>query len=417
MLLGFASSAQSTFSDKKSRGQIVTTKTQLPFLTLLLMISFASVNAVLFTPALPTIAKFFAVSDGTAQQTITWFLIGYAVGQLIYGPLANRFGRKPALYVGIMLQILSSLVCVLAGLIHIYSILVLGRLLLALGSGVGLKMTFTLVNETCEPSIASKKISYLMIAFAITPGLAVMIGGMLMTYFVWTSTFYAGAIYGVILLLLVKKLPETKKQLDRDALQLNHLVHGYVNQFKNLQLVAGGLLMGGATCFVYVFAALAPFIAITLMHMSVASYGVANLLPPIGLIAGSLTSARLATRYKPMLIITLGIVLAFMGSLLMLLLVFMKLQAIIALFVPMMICYFGLSLVFANASTLAMSRSSDKAHASAVMNFINMGLVTLVVLTLGLFKANSFLLPVIYSVIACFMMILSQFAFRQGKCS
>ena len=78
---------------------------QLPLVTLLLMISFASVNAVLFTPALPNIAHFFAISDSIAQQTITWFLIGYAVGQLLYGPLANRFGRKKALFAGVSLQI------------------------------------------------------------------------------------------------------------------------------------------------------------------------------------------------------------------------------------------------------------------------------------------------------------------------
>jgi DHA1 family bicyclomycin/chloramphenicol resistance-like MFS transporter len=150
---------------------------RLPFATLLLLISFASVNAVLFTPALPTIAHYFGVAEDTAQQTITLFLIGYALGQLIYGPLANRFGRKPALYIGITLQILSSLLCVLAGVLNEFWLLVLGRFLLALGSAVGLKMTFTLVNESYEPKVASRKMSYLMLAFAITPGIGVAVGG------------------------------------------------------------------------------------------------------------------------------------------------------------------------------------------------------------------------------------------------
>ena len=138
------------------------TRPELSFITLLMLISFASVNAVLFTPALPQIATSFAITTESAQQTLSWFLIGYALGQLIYGPLANRFGRKPALYSGVALQILSSLLCVLAGKLHFYPLLVLGRFLLALGSGVGLKMTYTLVNESYEPSIASQKISYLM---------------------------------------------------------------------------------------------------------------------------------------------------------------------------------------------------------------------------------------------------------------
>src|SRR5437762_2502258 len=77
-----------------------------------------------------------------------------------------------------------------------------------------------------------------------------------------------------------------------------HLIEAYVAQFKNLQLISGGLLMRWATCFVYIFAALAPFIAIDMLHMSSTSYGAANLLPPIGLVLGSLFSAQLAKSYQ-----------------------------------------------------------------------------------------------------------------------
>ncbi|MBX3708674.1 MAG: MFS transporter [Gammaproteobacteria bacterium] len=381
-------------------------KTQLSFLTLLLMISFASVNAVLFTPALPTIADFFAISDSIAQLTISWFLVGYAIGQLVYGPIANRFGRKPALYTGISLQILSSLLCALAGTLHIYSLLVVGRFLLALGSGVGLKMTFTIINETYEPAIASQKLSYLMIAFAIAPGISVMLGGILNSYFGWTSTFFAGAVYGIILLFLSMHLPETKKTLDLDALQFNHLIEAYVSQFKNLQLILGGLLMGGATCFVYIFAALAPFIAIDMLHMSSTSYGAANLLPPIGLVLGSLFSAQLTKSYQAKSIIRLGIMVAILGSIAMLLFTLLRLPALMMIFVPMMLCYFGLALIFANTSTIAMSNVSDKAHGSAVMNFTNMGLVTTVVLSLGLLPTSILFMPIVYILICAAMFIL-----------
>jgi MFS transporter, DHA1 family, multidrug resistance protein len=382
-------------------------KPQLSFFTLLLMISFASVNAVLFTPALPAIAQFFAITEQAAQLTITWFLIGYALGQLIYGPFANRFGRKPTLYAGIFVQILSSFLCVLAGFFHDYSLLVLGRLFLALGSGVGLKMTFTLVNESYEPHVASQKLSYLMIAFAITPGLGVMLGGYFSAHFGWGSTFILGALYGVILLVLTTKLPETKKNLDRDALKMNHLVHGYAVQFKNAQLIAGGLLMSGATCFIYVFAAFAPFIAMNLMHMDVSTYGTANLLPPIGLVVGSLVSAQLAKKYQSTFIIALGIFVTLIGSSLMFLFIVMSKPALLSLFLPMMLCYFGLSLIFANASALAMSNTVDKAHGSAVMNFINMGLATVVVLSIGMFSINYFILPTLYIGICIFMAILN----------
>src|SRR6185312_1540306 len=123
------------------------------------------------------------------------------------------------------LQIFSSLLCVYAGVIHSFTLLLIARFLLALGSGVGLKMTFTLVNECYEPKIASQKISYLMIAFAITPGIGVALGGILNTYYGWTSCFYASAIYGLALLFFVARLPETQKTLDLNALKMKHLLH------------------------------------------------------------------------------------------------------------------------------------------------------------------------------------------------
>lgn len=326
---------------------------------------------------------------------------------MLYGPIANRYGRKRALYVGISLQIMSSLLCVLAGVIHEYGLLIAGRLLLALGSGVGLKMTFTLVNECYMPKIASQKISYLMLAFAITPGLGVALGGVLNTYYGWMSCFYAGAVYGVILLAFVFRLPETLRVMDLDAFKWRHLLHGYVSQFKNRHLVLGGLLMGSSTCFIYVFAALAPFIAMNLFGMSSAQYGVANIIPPIGLILGSLVGARVSRQYSLKAIIQVGVGITSVGVVLILAAMLMRLPILYSLFLPMVIVYFGLCFILANASSIAMAHVEDKAHGSAVMNFINMGLATLVVLSLGLFPTYAMVLPVIYLALCVTMMVIT----------
>ncbi len=377
---------------------------KLPFITLLLLISFATVNAVLFTPALPNIANFFEISETTAQLTITWFLVGYAIGQLLYGPIANRLGRKPALYLGISLQILSSLLCVLAAITHTYELLVLGRFLLALGSGVGRKMTFTLVNECYEPKKASEIISYLMLAFAITPALGVLLSGLLNTYYGWTSCFYAGAIYGIFLLFLVTRLPETHKVVNYEALKIKTLLQGYASQFTNFQLTIGGLLMGSTTCFIYVFAAMAPFIAMNIFGMNSAEYGLANMLPPIGIIFGSIVGARLSKIYPLKSIIQTGICITILAVIAMYILIVMHVSALISLFLPMIIINFGLCFIFANASTIAMTHTNDKANGSAVMNFLCLGLVTLVVLSLSLFSLKSLLLPVIYFIL-CIVII------------
>jgi predicted MFS family arabinose efflux permease len=252
--------------------------------------------------------------------------------------------------------------------------------------------------------MASQKISYLMLAFAITPGLGVALGGILNSHFGWMSCFYAGALYGVMLLLLVTQLPETQKNLNCDALKLSHLIHAYANQFKNTQLIAGGLLMGACTSFIYVFAAMAPFIAINSFGMSSAEYGIANILPPIGLILGSLCSAKLTNKYSLQYIMFVGICITTGGVIPMFISLFSNMPILFSLFIPTIIIYFGLCFILANASSIAMSQSDDKAHASAVMNFINMGTATGIVLSISIFTLNPILLPTIYILLSIFMM-------------
>src|SRR3990167_1155024 len=96
-------------------------------LSLLLLAGFASFGAVLPTPALPAIASYFHHTSSQTEAVISIYLVGYALGQLIYGPISNRFGRKKALYAGISMQIASSLLCVFAGTVHAYPLLVFGR--------------------------------------------------------------------------------------------------------------------------------------------------------------------------------------------------------------------------------------------------------------------------------------------------
>lgn len=376
-----------------------------PWLTLILLISFASVNAVLYTPALPDIAAFLQVSHAKAEGTMAFFLIGYTLGQLIYSPLAERFGRKQALFIGISLQIIASLACAFCVVIPSLWWLSLSRFFVALGSGVGLKMTFTLVNEWYEPKMASQKVAYLTLAFAIIPGLAVSLGGLLNTYLGFASCFLASAVYGMLLLAMVASLPIKPFAINKKALHLTHITQAYRQSFSHPPLWIGGLLMGAASCFVYVFAALAPFVAMGLLNMSSAEYGVANLIPAIGMIAGCICSGLWVKNHSLKRLIKLGAVICTMGV------VFMSvglhhLPPLLSIFMPMIIIYFGLSLVLPNASTYAMSLVHDKSHGSAVMSFINMGVTTMVVLTLSLCSIHVMLIPIVFGTICLLMLTL-----------
>lgn len=391
---------------RTKRVNLIMQTTQKPaFILLFLLISFGSVSAVFFTPALPQITTFFGIDNATAQYTITLFLIGYAFGQLLYGPLANGYGRKMALYIGITLEIVASLACALSAQLHAFWLLVTARLLMALGASVGLKMTFTLISDCYSQADSIKIISHLMMAFAITPGLGVAIGGFLTQHFNWQSCFYFMAGYGAVLLYLTARMTETATITDRSALNIGTIIHKYSLTLKNKQLILGASLLGCSTAFVYLFAALAPFIAIQHLQLNPSQYGLWNLLPPVGIILGSQLSAYLAAKIPATKALFSGTGIIILGIMLMALAFACHFLFALTLFLPQAIIYVGLSFIFANASTLAMDNVQDKASASAMMNFINMGIATISVLFVGLTSAHSiFLLPIIYGIVIFIML-------------
>jgi DHA1 family bicyclomycin/chloramphenicol resistance-like MFS transporter len=244
-------------------------------ITLTLLSAFAAMGAILMTPALPEIAKYFNISIGLSQLTITSFLLGYAIGQLIYGPLANRFGRKPALFIGIALATLGSLFSILSSPVESFHLLIIGRFLEAIGASAGLVISFTIINDFYYPKQIRRIMASLMLAFAIMPGLGIAIGGGLVEYIDWQACFYFLLLYGLVLILPVVRLSETLVEIDHHALHYKHLFKKYLNMFRNKKLIGFSLCVGFSSACIYVFGAEGPFIGIQVVRVHGGVKGVA----------------------------------------------------------------------------------------------------------------------------------------------
>jgi multidrug resistance protein len=380
---------------------------RLQSIVLLLLVSFGSVGAVLFTPALPSIRSFFHQSIGAAQLTITFYLIGYALGQLPYGPLANRFGRKTTLYIGISLAILGSLLCALSSPLQSFGLLVCARFLQGLGGSAGLKISFTMIADIYPQTAATKMLSRNLIAFAIMPGIAVAIGGWLTEWFSWESCFYFLALFGIFALWLSTKLPETAKSLDTHALKLSSIMQSYALKFKNQRLTSSGLMMGCASAVGYVFASKAPFIGINLMGLRPAVFGAYNLIPALGILIGAVLSAKLAGRFPLPKLLLLGISCSFVVTFTMLIPFSMGILSPLTLFVPMLLIYAAASLVIANISSFGLAHAQNKANGSAVLNFINLSTtVVAVLLSEFIYPESAVLMPLSFVVFFFIMLLL-----------
>ena len=378
-----------------------------PLFILLLLVSFASISAVLFTPALPEITHKLGITISDAQLTMSLFLIGYALGNLPYAPLSNRFGRKPALFFGISLAIFASLLILIAGAFQLFWLFVLARFLTALGSASGLKVVFTMIGDLYQHEKATKRISYCMLAFSIGPGLAIALGGFLTKQFGWESCFYFLILYSIFLLILTFYLPETCKELDLDALQIKKIATGYLTKLKNKKLVTCALLIGCGTAFAYLFASLAPFIGIKLIGLSPDAYGLLYFIPSSGMIIGALLSLNLAGKANPFFLIRIGILIALLSATVMFFLFLFNIITPLSLFLPMPFIFIGLSFIFANASSLALTHAKNKSNASAMMHFINIGMSVLTLFFAELFPFHqAFILPLFFIGIAVILLFL-----------
>lgn len=164
--------------------------------------------------------------------------------------------------------------------------------------------------------------------------------------------------------------------------------------------------MGCVTSIIYLFSTLAPFLAINRIGLTPEQYGFLNFIPPLGLIGGSLTSHWLASRRGKLDVIRLGGKMAALASLAMFTLFFIGKITLWTLFLPIPFLYFGTSLIFNNASSLAIDHMQDKSNGSAIMSFINMALATVAVLAAQSFNS---LLPVALPLLFLFFSFLLLF--------
>lgn len=363
---------------------------------LLLLCTFASFMGILFTPALPELAKDFGLSQAVALRTMSIFLIGYAIGQLPYGPIANRFGRKGAITIGAAIAFCGT---ILAFFSTAFWVLCLARFIQAIGSSVGLKIAFTMIGDLHAGESAAKGVANLAISFGFIPGLAAAIGGFVTVWAGWRGCFLLLSVYVILLWLLSRILPETAHELHRDALQLKKISHGYMQQFRNAYVILHAFLAGLTTASIYIFVTLSPYIGIERIGLTPDTFGLWALVPSLGLFVGAVFSRKLSAK-KPRIAILSGIFI-FLFAIASLSVLFA--EGIIvpwSLFIPAFFFYMGSNLIWTQALASGLSSAADKSNASAVMQFINMGTATVGVLLVGAVPpTTTMLLPAAFGLI------------------
>ncbi|MCP4879067.1 MAG: multidrug effflux MFS transporter, partial [Gammaproteobacteria bacterium] len=161
--------------------------------TIMAMVSPVALNIIL--PALPSIASSLGLTTNSVQLSFSLYLLALAIGQLLLGPLADRFGRRPVLLGGIIVHMLG---CLMAAMAHDLFMLLVGRALQALGGCTGIALARTIMLDRYPRDIAAGKIGYITLAIGLAQAIAPTAGGYLNLAYGWQSLFYFSMILGSI---------------------------------------------------------------------------------------------------------------------------------------------------------------------------------------------------------------------------
>ena len=210
---------------------------------LLLVAAMAAVGPVsidMYLPGFPAIEREFGVRG--VETTMAAYLVGIAVSQLFYGPISDRFGRKPPLYFGFAVYAIGAAGCALAGSMPS---LTFWRVIQALGGSAGFVIGRAIVRDRCEPHEAARAFSLLMMIAALGPVLAPVGGGFIVTHFGWRATFLFQVALGLVLLAATHfALRESRPESTVTPLNLANVLRTYL-RLGNDRVLIGYSLVGG----------------------------------------------------------------------------------------------------------------------------------------------------------------------------
>lgn len=326
-----------------------------------------------YLPALPAIARALHTDSAGVQLTLSVYLLGFGAGQLLVGPLSDRFGRRPVMLWGMLVFLLSTLACVFA---ESLAVLVGARLLQAFGACAGPVLGRAVVRDLYGPAESARMLSHVSTATALAPLLAPLFGGWLTAAWGWRATFVVLAVYAVLLMLAVAMLlRETNRHPDADAMRPGRMLANYRTLLAD-PAYRGALLIGcGAFAALFAFISGSPFVFIEHFGLSPQQMGLAFGLNVTGFMIGSTLSARHSRRLGPARLIRYGAWIGAACGVLLAALAYAGPQHLAAVMLPMWGVTAAIGLILPNATALGLAGYPRMAGAAAsLMGFVQMGL-------------------------------------------
>jgi MFS transporter, DHA1 family, multidrug resistance protein len=348
---------------------------------LVTLIAYQPIATDTYLPALPAIERAFKTDAAMVQWTLSAFFLGIASAQLFYGPLSDRFGRKPVLMAGIGFFLVSSIACLFATTIET---LIVARFFQAIGCCAGPTIARAVVRDVFAREHAARALAYLGAAMGIIPALAPIVGGFLLTTFEWRAIFVLMmAVAGLTLLALVGFFHETNTAPDPQALNLRRMAANYREMVGERVFMGFALTAACAIGGLVMFLSGSPHVIITQHGVAADAYGYLFAIIVFSYTAGTLASGRLTLKLGIERMVLIGALIGVTAGIAQAALAWAGHRSLTALLVPQGFYMVSLGFVLPNALAGAIGPYPTRAGAaSALLGFIQLTLAAAI--TIGM---------------------------------
>jgi MFS transporter, DHA1 family, multidrug resistance protein len=342
----------------------------------------------MYLPSLPDITRQLGASTVQGQLTISAYLIGFAAGQIIYGPVSDRHGRKPVLIGAIALYCAASLACTLSTSIEM---LIVARTFQALGGSGGIVLTRAIVRDIYSGAHAGRELSLIGSVMALAPVLAPILGGVIQTAFGWRMTFLALVAAGLVGTVVVwSLLPETLNTRAAERVSIASMLRSYRVVARNPAYLAYLAITSASYAGLFAWISGSAFVLQNLYGLAPFDFGVAFALGSVGYMTGSAIAARVVVRLGLDGVLGLGGCACAAGGLAMVVVVATGLTSSMSLVFPMAVYLAGLGMVLPQGIAGAITPFPERAGAaSSLFGFVQQTAAAICGTAVGWFLGQS----------------------------
>nr|WP_209003338.1 multidrug effflux MFS transporter [Stappia taiwanensis] len=330
----------------------------------------------MYLPALPDIVRDMATSKEAVQLTLSLFLAGFASGQVFYGPLADRLGRKPVLLAGLGIYVVASFACTFAPSIEV---LVGARFLQAFGAAGPVVLARAMVRDLYDGPRAGQELARMGSIMGLAPSVAPFFGGLIAAGGGWRMVFLVSlAFAGVLLVSVLRRLPETLPAREASRFSLAGMLRGFAGLLRHRGFRAYLAIVTLTFAGLFAFISGSSFVLQDIYGLSPVAYGIAFGVCAGAYVVGTLIGQRVAPRLGGEMAIALGTGMLALGGLAMVLALLAQ-PHVLTVVLPMMLYMAGVGLAMPLSQAAALLPFPDRAGtASSLLGIGQMGTAALV---------------------------------------